>query len=148
MQFRRDGTSREFQGVTDVRSGYVNVQSLTGVPLSRLENETEAFGCYNFYARPWMPVADWNDIIQEYFPGCDGFSMKELAKGTPYSDWRSMKRAITLSGSLVHFVQDGPVWATAQNSFDVGIARVIEARQETEQETYFKATLCGSSPIR
>jgi len=153
MRFTDDGTSRKNQGLTlpsEVRSGYVNMQSLTGVRLWELEEKTRAFHRYDFgiIPDPYIPELHWNRIVAEYFPGCGRFSMKELAKGTPYSDWRSLKRAITACGSEVHFFCDGPIWATAQNSFDAGITRVIEAQQEREQETYFKATLCGSSSIR
>jgi len=124
------------------------VQSLTGVRWWQLPEETDAFACYDLCG-PWIPERDWADIVSECFSGCTDFSMKARVERSPfYGDWRSLTRAITGCGSLVHFVKDGPVWATVPDSFDAGIARVIETRQEKERETYFKAVSCGSSPIR
>jgi hypothetical protein len=49
MNKRDDGTSRENQAISvDVRSGFVNVCSKTGVRLWQLEEETQAFWRYDF----------------------------------------------------------------------------------------------------
>jgi hypothetical protein len=109
-----DGTCREIQTVSsDARSGFVNVQSITGVRVWQLEDETEAFYRYNFgfYPTAWIPERDWQTIAGSYFPGCDA-SLKQLVKNSGYySDWWSAKRAITAAGSQVHFITDGPVWS-------------------------------------
>ena len=119
---------------------YTNVCTATGRRLWQLEIETIAFGSYEFGepSSPLMPTPVWKDITEKHFPGCDVFSLKTLVKRTPYTDWRSMRNAITSCGSSVHFVQDGPVWATAANSFDAGIARVIQATAARESAHQFR----------
>ncbi|HEY2922044.1 MAG TPA: hypothetical protein VGK77_23925 [Candidatus Binatia bacterium] len=118
---------------------------MTGVREWELQAETEAFDGYDlgYYPRGWTPECDWQDITNEHFPGCDA-SLKELVKNSPYySDWRSAKRAITETGSEVHFSIDGPVWMSTQNSFNVGMARVVAKRQAAEARSYF-CTTCYS----
>jgi hypothetical protein len=140
MHKGRDGTCRENN---DVRSGFINVQSKTGVRLWELEEKTEAFFRYDFGAYPsgWIPEHDWQTIATSHFPGCDA-SLKQLVENSPYySDWRSAKRAITATGSLVHVVVDGPVWMSTQNSFDVGIEQVKRLRQSAERANYFTTFL-------
>src|SRR5688500_6864429 len=103
----------------DVRSGFVNVCSMTGVRVWELEDKTAAFYSYDFgvYPSGWIPEQDWQTIAKSHFPGCDA-SLKELVRNSGcYSDWRSATRAITAAGSHVHFVTDGPVWMSTQNSF-------------------------------
>jgi hypothetical protein len=134
------GTSREIQTVSsDARSGFINVQSKTGVRVWRLEKETRAFFRYDFGVYPdgWIPARDWKTIAASYFPGCDA-PLKELVRNSPhYSDWRSAKRAITAAGSQVHFITDGPVWMSTASSFSAGIARVVELRQGQERKNHF-----------
>src|SRR5215467_2320915 len=145
-----DGTCRPNQVLTiDVRSGFVNVCSKTGVRLWQLEQETEAFRRYDFgvYPSAWIPKRDWQTIAASHFPGCDA-SLKELVWNSPYySDWRSAKRAITAAGSEVHFVTDGPVWMSTQNSFNAGMGRVTAERQAAEANNYFN-TACNSWNFR
>jgi hypothetical protein len=38
-----------------------------------------------------------------------------------------------------HFIADGPVWMSTQNSFDVGMAQVKRLRQSAERANYFRA---------
>lgn len=141
-----NGISRKNQGLTDARSGYVNVQSLTGVPVWRLETETRTFSDYPFRMdaadAPWISQADWNRIATKHFPGCEMFSLKEMAeKSERYSDWRSLERAVTNTGSLIHFFRDGPIWATAVSSFDHGIERVYRTNQERITDGQQKGSL-------
>ena len=141
MRKTHDGTSRENQAVrSDTRSGFVNVCSKTGVRLWELEDKTESFARYDFgfYPTTWIPERDWQTIAGSYFPGCDA-SLKELVKRSLYySDWRSAHRAITATGSPVHFITDGPVWMSTQSSFRAGMERVIELRHSSERANYFK----------
>ena len=133
MQRGLDGTSQGSEGNL-ANSGFVNVQSATGMPVWRLEDQTRAFERYDFgfNASPWIPEQDWATIIGSYFPGCDR-SLKELVQNSPaYTDWRSAKRAITKAGSCVHIVRDGPVWMSTQNSYDAGIEQVIRIGLENE----------------
>lgn len=116
--------------VTEVRTGYVNVQSMTGLPWWRLETETDAFWDYGFGGNPWMPVGTWNDIVYENFPGCNVFSKKTMAHSARYTDGRSFERAITQVGSAYHFFQDDPIWATATCSFSAGPAHVKDVMHE------------------
>ena len=128
-----DGIRRKNQGLTDVRSGYVNAQSMTGTPLRRLEEKTRAFTRYDFGIKPdpWIPEADWNRIASRHFPGCDIFSLKEMTERSErYSDWRSLERVVTSTESSMHFFRDGPIWATAVTSFDEGIQRVCAVNQQ------------------
>ena len=118
----------------DVRSGYINVGSVTGISLRRL-SKTEAFGYYDFYGSPWIPMVDWKDIAQESFPGCQLFSLKEMVEGTDqYSDWRRFETAITNAESKMHFFRDGPIYATAVSSFKAGVERVYHANQDRIRE--------------
>src|ERR1051326_285679 len=92
-------------------SGYVNVCSLTGAPVWRLE-KTEAFGNdYRHADGALMPAADWQRISATAFPGCDVFSIKTMANSAGYSDWRAFERAITRAGSAMHLVTQGPAYA-------------------------------------
>lgn len=130
-----DGIRRKNQGFTDVRSGCVNVQSLTGVPVWRLETETRTFSGYPFRMdaadAPWIPQADWNRIAPKHFPKCEIFSLKEMTERSKrYSDWRSLERAVTNTGSLMHFFRDGPIYATVVSSFDAGVERVYGMMQD------------------
>lgn len=105
---------------------------------------TQAFCRYDFgvYPTAWIPERDWQTIAQSHFPGCDA-SLKELVKNSGcYSDWRSAKRAITAAGSHIHFITDGPVWMSTQDSFNAGIERVIRLRQSAESANYF--SVCDS----
>ena len=117
----------------DVRSGYVNVQSETGLPCWRLENETETFRSYDFRGNPWIPLGTWNDIVEEDFPGCNVFSKKTMAHSAGYSDWRSWQRAVTQTGSEYHLFQDGPLWITTCVSYSAGSAHVRETLQDRER---------------
>lgn len=119
-----NGIRRKNQALSDVRSGYVNVQSVTGFPLWRLENETRAFESYDFHGSPWMPTCDWSDIVNESFPGCKIFSYKMMADSAGYSDWRSFHRAVTCAESVFHFIEDGPIRATMTNSYRSGVKRL------------------------
>jgi len=105
------------------------VQSLFGVRWWELAygdmTRTELFNGYRLNG-PWIPACDLTEMLTECFSGMTLFSKKEMVKRTHYTDWRSMVRAITKCGSEIHFFQDGPIWATVENSFDAGIARVIE----------------------
>jgi hypothetical protein len=112
------------------------VQSSTGIRWWQLSQQTEMFYGYELRG-PWMPTIDWKDMAAENFPGCSIFSKKELVKRTPYGDYRSMMRAISSCGSEVHLFKDGPIVATAPNSFDAGIARVIEKAAASEAANYF-----------
>jgi hypothetical protein len=146
MQLGAYGTCRENQVLSDVHSGYVNVQSKMGVRLMELQLLEDCEDFYS-YESPWIPEKDWVRIRGTWFPGADR-NIKELAKGTPYTDYRSVKRAITRSGSLMHFYQIGSAWMTAQNSFDFGIQRVIQAQHEKKAKNYFvSVTNCGSGTI-
>lgn len=132
---------RNIREVSDTHSGYVNVESKTGVRLWQLE-KTEAFESYDLRnddlsPNPWMPIGEWNGIMQDYFGGADVF-LKELAAQSPYTDWRSLKRAITRAGSCMHFHQDGPLWVTTQNSGAVGIDRVVQVGNKAEQGGWFQ----------
>jgi hypothetical protein len=146
MNKRDDGTSRPDQAISaDVRSGFVNVCSKTGVRLWQLEEETQAFRRYDFgfYPSGWIPERDWQSIATSHFPGCDR-SLKELVRNSPYySDWRSAKRAITETDSEVHFSIDGTVWMSTQNSFDAGMVTVVAKRQAAEASNHFR-TVCNS----
>jgi hypothetical protein len=121
----------------------VNVQSATGVQLCKLQRLEDCEAFYP-YKSPWIPEKEWNKIKTTVFNGADK-NIKELTEGTPYTDWRSCKRAITRAGSLVHFYQVGPVWMTTQNSFDFGIRRVMEVQQAKEERNHFVSTTdCGA----
>ena len=138
MQNSGDGIRRKIQGVTEARSGYVNVQSLTGFSVWRLENETQAFNRYDFdmdtNRAPWIPMANWNRIILANFPGCTEFSIKTMANSAGYSDWRSFDHAVTLAGSAYHFLKYGLIWTTAANSFAVGPAHLKTVMAERRRE--------------
>jgi len=137
-----DGTSRQNKAIySDARSGFFNACSKTGVRPWQLEEQTRAFFRYDFgyYPSGWIPERDWQTIAASHFPGCDA-SLKELVKNSScYSDWRSAERAITAAGSAVHFITDGPVWMSTQNSFNAGMARVVEMRQAAEAKNYFRS---------
>lgn len=128
-----DGISRKNQGLTGARSGYVNVQSMTGVPLRCLEEKTRAFARYDFGINPdpWISEADWNRIAAKHFPKCEIFSLKEMTERSKrYSDWRSLEHAVTNTGSLMHFFRDGPIYATVVSSFDAGVESVYGMMQD------------------
>ena len=110
-----EGIRRKFQMLTDVPSGYVNVQSKTGIALRRLE-QTEAFGRYDFGWGPepwWIPELDYQKIIERNFPGCDLCSKAEMLERVPYSSWKAFWRGVTRVESTMHFYMDGPLVVTA-----------------------------------
>lgn len=130
----RDRIGRKNQALSDVRSGYINVQSMTGFPRWRLEHETEFLRDYDFGGSPWMPMFDWNDIVLEYFPGCKIFSYKTMANSAGYSDWRSFDRAVTRTGSAFHFFQDGPVRVTMVSSYNAGVRRLHRVMEKNTEQ--------------
>lgn len=135
---RENGTRRKNKGFSNVHSEQVNVQSMIGVSIGRLQTKTGAFSDYDFHGNPWIAEPDWVDIIPENFPGVDPeqavYSLKMGVKRTPYSEWRSLKRAITNTGSLVHLYQDGPLQVTMPSSFDYGVARLIAENEKRERD--------------
>ncbi len=118
MKTRVRGIKRKNRGVSGSHKGMVNVESVTGVEVWRLQEETELFGDYYLNGNPWIPEKDWMEMAAEYFPGCDRFSLIEDAADAGYADRRSFKSAITRAGSAFHFNQDGPLWVTASSSLD------------------------------
>jgi hypothetical protein len=113
--------------VTDVRSGYINVQSATGVMLNRLE-QTNAFGRYNFGwgSEPWwIPEQDFQKIMEHNFPGCDLWSRQAVINRIPsYSSWNSFWHAVTVTGSLFHIYIDGSLMVTMTTSLNAGADRL------------------------
>jgi hypothetical protein len=113
--------------VTDVRNGYVNVQSATGVRLRQLE-ETNAFGRYDFgwSAEPWwVPQPAFQKVMDRNFPGCDLWSRRAIVEKVPaYSSWTSFWHAVTDTGSLFHIYTDGPLVVTTAISVTAGAERL------------------------
>jgi hypothetical protein len=140
---------RQSQGLTEVRSGCVNVQSLTGVSYTRLE-WTRAFSGYHFDAdaaqAPWIPLRDWNRIAEENFAGCDVFSIKIMASSAGYANWQGFERAIWKCGSLYHFVKDGPIYATAASSHAAGPAHLKTVTEQKRREGQERGFLLAGGP--
>ena len=119
--------------LTDVRSGYINVQSATGMPLARLE-ETRAFRPYDFGWEPepwWIPAQDFQQIMQANFPGCDLHSRQAIAACVPrYSSPKAFFNAVTNTGSMFHIYKDGPLTVTMTTSVTAGAVKLCHEMDE------------------